>query len=250
LRLDGSSQVTGTFTVDGVLETDGSLIIIGGAAADVLTGGGVADTITGGAGGDSITGGLGIDTIDVGSADGAVDIVVIGGGLTADVVSNMTSGTGGDKIQLGIAALETAGAVVANITFSIDDLVDGTTAIGAGAANIQEVADQAGGVAVAAAGVRTIYVLLSETYANIGAVETGLETGDHELTVAAGAATSDAFFVVWSDGTDAYLSSMYIATDNANFAAGDLVGTNLVRLVGNTSITAGEFVADNFAFIA
>jgi hypothetical protein len=68
--------------------------------------------------------------------------------------------------------------------------------------------------------------------------------------VANGAATSDAFFVVWSDGTDAYLSSMYIATDNANFAAADLVGTNLVRLVGNTSITAGEFVADNFAFIA
>jgi len=250
LRLDGSSQVTGTFTVDGALETDGSLIIVGGAAADVLKGGGVADTITGGAGGDSITGGLGIDTIDVGSADGVVDTVVISGGLTADVVTNMTSGTGGDKIQLGIAALETAGAVVALITFSIDDLVDGTTAIAAGAANIQEVADQAGGAAAAAAGARTVYVLLSETYANVAAVETGLETGDHELTVHAGAATSDAFFVVWSDGTDVYLSSMYIATDNPDFGAGDLVGTNLVRLVGNTSITAGEFVADNFAFIA
>ena len=103
LRLDGSSQVTGTFTVDGALETDGSLIIVGGAAADVLTGGGIADTITGGAGGDSITGGTGIDTIDLGSADGAVDTHNVSAVVLAanrDVVTNFV--TTSDKVQLGI----------------------------------------------------------------------------------------------------------------------------------------------------
>ena len=93
----------------------------------------------------------------------------------------------------------------------------------------------------------TLYVLLTETYANIAAVETGLETGDHELTAHAGAGVRDAFLVLWSDGTDVYLSSMYIAVDNADFGAGDLVGTNLVEQVSNcqqriTSVSRVQFL--------
>jgi hypothetical protein len=213
-----------------------------------LVGTAAADTIYGFAGADTITGNLGADTIYTGAG---ADNVVLTGGLTLDTVSDFTTGAGGDKIQLDISSLETAGAVEAAITISLDDLVDGTTAIVAGAATIQEVADQAGGGAVAAAGAGTVYVLLSETYANLAALETGLETGDHELTVHADVAQHDGFVVVWSDGTDAHVSMVRVAVDSgANFAAGDLVATDLATLVGVGTLTASEIHADNFAFIA
>lgn len=244
---------TGAAGVDTIVGTTftGVLVADGKAGADIITGGTNADSITGGEGGDTVTGGLGADTIVLTETTATTDIVVITGGLTADTVTGFATGASGDKVQLDISELETAGAVEAAITLSLDDLVDGTTAIGASAVTIQEVADQAGGAAVAAAGASTLYVLLTETYANVAAVETGLETGDHELTVHADVGQHDAFMVLWSDGTDVYLSNMRIATDSgADLAAADLVGTNLVKLTGNVSITAGEFHADNFAFIA
>ena len=95
------------------------------------------------------------------------------------------------------------------------------------------------GVALAGAQARVVRALLTfGANPNVRAYHTG-------------AATSDAFMVLWSDGTDVYLSSMYLAVDSgADFLFADLVGTNVAKLVGNTSITAGEFVAGNFAFIA
>ena len=79
----------------------------------------------------------------------------------------------------------------------------------------------------------------------------GIETGDHELTVHTGAAQHDAFIVAWSDGTDTHVSSVRLAVDSgADLLAADLVATDLVTITGTGTITAGEFHADNFAFIA
>ncbi|HYD80951.1 MAG TPA: DUF4214 domain-containing protein [Paucimonas sp.] len=221
---------------------------VGTSGGDAITGTANGEYIYGFAGADTFTGGLGADTIFTGAG---ADNVVITGGLTMDTVKDFTTGAGGDKVQLDISELETAGAVEAAITLSLDDLVDGTTAIGASAATIQEVADQAGGAAAAAAGAATVYVLLTETYADLAALETGLETGDHELTVHANAAQHDGFIVVWSDGTDSHVSLVRIAVDSgADFAAGDLVATDLAKIVGTGTLTAGEIHADNFAFIA
>ena len=78
----------------------------------------------------------------------------------------------------------------------------------------------------------------------------GLETGDHELTTHADVAVDDGFHVIWSNGTNAYLT--LVSVDNggtADFAEDELVGTNLADLGANASITAGEFVAADFAFI-
>jgi hypothetical protein len=105
------------------------------------------------------------------------------------------------------------------------------------------------GAAVAAGAGANVFVLLTETYASVGAMVDGIETGDHELTTDADVAVNDAFMVVWSDGTNAYLSM--VSVDNggtADFAAAELVGVNLANLGANASITAGEFNTANFIF--
>ena len=227
-------------------------IINGGAGADIIVGGTGADTITGGVGADVITGGLAADAITLTESVAAKDIVVLTGGLTFDTVTGFTVGAtaSGDEIQLDISELETAGAVVTGKTFSIDTLVDGTTAVTAAQATIQEIADQAGGSAVAATADQDVYVLLTETYASLGALETGMETGDHELTIGAGAAVADVFFVLYSDGTDSHMVAMSIAVDNANFGAGDLTATNLATIKGTGVLDAGEISVNQFEFIA
>lgn len=145
--------------------------------------------------------------------------------------------------------LDDAGTIETGETATFNDLNDGTTALAAGALVVVEVADQAGGAAQAAVAGQDIYVLLDETYANLAAVETGLETGDHELTVNAGVSAEDSFFVVWSDGTDAHVSNVRIDTDTADFAAGDLVATDFAIITGTGTLTTGELHADNFVII-
>lgn len=227
------------------------MTVIGSSKVDTIVGTSNADSITGGNGADVITGGLGADQINLTEGTAAVDKVVLSGGLTADTITGFTTGTGGDQIQLGLAALKTAGAIEAGISATFDLLDAGTVAItDTTATAIQEVADQAGGAAVAIGAGKDIFVLLEETYASLAALQTGLETGDHELTAHAGASVHDSFIVVWSDGTDSHVSNVRIKVDTPDFAAGDLVATDLAIIKGTGTITAGEFHADNFLFIA
>jgi len=226
--------------------------IKGGAGEDTLTGSTAAinlDTITGGEGADIITGGTGADNIILTETTAAVDQVVLTEGITMDTVTGFKAGaTTGDKFNIDISALETAAQIIAGLTVNLVHMVDGTTAM-SGTGVVQEVADQAGGAAVAAGAGAEVFVLLGETYANAAAVETGLEVGDHELTVHTSAAQNDAFLVVWSDGTDAYLSAATMTTDGTDFTTGDLTVTNMAKLVGISSIAAGDFVTANFDIV-
>ena len=78
----------------------------------------------------------------------------------------------------------------------------------------------------------------------------GIETGDHELTVHADVAVDDAFMVVWSNGTNAYLSIVsFDSGATTSVAATELVGQNLAILDANAAIAAGEYVAGDFAFV-
>ena len=241
VKVDGTA-ISAAFGVGSVQTFTGSIV------ADTYIGNQGADVITTGEGADIITGGLGADAINLTEVTAVIDSVNLTGGLTADTITGFKTGAGGDKILLGLTALKTAGAIEAGVTTTMDLLVDGTTAITAAAAGIQEVADQAGGAAVAAGAAKNVFILLEETYANLGALETGLETGDHELTAHAGASVHDSFIVVWSDGTDTHVSNVRIAVDNADFAAADLVAIDLAIIKGTGTITASEFHVDNFAF--
>ncbi|KTT52207.1 hypothetical protein SB11R_01895 [Pseudomonas oryzihabitans] len=56
-----ASTVTSAVTINGAAETDGALILKGGAGGNTLSGGAGADTLVAGAGVDSLTGGAGAD---------------------------------------------------------------------------------------------------------------------------------------------------------------------------------------------
>jgi Ca2+-binding RTX toxin-like protein len=113
LTIDGQALTSalGTLTVDGALETDGSLIIVGGTLSDTLTGGGIADTITGGTGADSITGGDGVDNL---AGNDGNDVFVIGTAAHLDAGEVMTGGNGTDTLLLTVTAVDLTGFAAAN----------------------------------------------------------------------------------------------------------------------------------------
>jgi hypothetical protein len=243
IALGQALTVTGSSIADTVsLATNsGNNVVSTGAGADIVTGGAGNDSITGGEAADTVTGGAGNDSIVLTESTAASDVVI----LTAtglDSVTGFTSGsTSADRIDFGITDLEAAYTLNFQLLNADTDITAGT------ASSVQEVTADA---AVAAGA--TVFALVGATFANTSAVEDALETGAFELSgLNAGVTTGDGFVVVYSDGTDAYVAIAKFAADPvADLVAGDLSITNAVKLVGNPSITAGEFVAGNFDFIA
>jgi hypothetical protein len=253
INLSGLTFATATTGVDMTGATQNTAVILANSAmtitgtngADILLGFGGADVISGGLGDDTITGGAGADTLTGGAGD---DVFVVATAATTDTITDFTAGGTDDEINISLAGFEVANSQFTGATLDIVSLTTGVS-IAVGAAVLQEIADQAGGAATAATG--NIFALVGETYANLDAVLTGLETGDHELTVHADVAIDDAFYVVWSDGTNAHLS--LVSVDNTaglDFIADELVGLNVANLGANASITAGEFLTADFAYIA
>jgi hypothetical protein len=265
--------LTGTAKADAITGNNGNDTIIGGAGGDTLTGGAGDDNVSGGTGIDSLIGGSGDDTLtggdgadtirgDVGTdtltgGAGDDDFIFGGGAATTEIlattkdVDTITDYVqGSDDIQFDLSEIETAATQFAGATL---DLAINASGVGAaaGAVVVQEVADQAGGAAVASAANATLFILLTETYATVGAMADGLETGDHELTIHTDGAADDAFLALYSDGTNAYVALVsYDAAPGTDIAANDLVAENLVNLGANASIDAGDYVAGDFAIIA
>jgi hypothetical protein len=217
------------------------------AAADTYTGGDLIDTVIGGAGADVITGGLAADVLTGGTGR---DTFVFTGGLTMDSISDFTVGSSGDYLKVTLASVETLGAAIASTTLDLVYLDDGASIAAGDTILIQEIADQASGSAVAATANANVFALLTETYASVSAMVDGIETGDHELSSVT-MAVDDAFMVIWSNGTNAYLSLVSLdatALTAGDIAATQLVGVNLVNLGANAAITTGEFNTANFIF--
>ena len=85
--------------------------------------------------------------------------------------------------------------------------------------------------------------LLSVSY---GSYQIGV-SADNTHTVVA-----DAFIVVWTDGTNAHVSSVRIAVDSGTtgvLAAGGTVAANLAIVSGVTTIGSSTFAAGNFEWI-
>ncbi len=236
--------------------------LYGGGGADVITSGSGGDTILGGTGADTITGGSGADTITGGSASDTIiltetvaasDTVVLNHserGAAIDTIKGFTTGTGGDLIQISIAAVESATTSgIFTTATNLEELNDGTD-VGAAAATLE--------VITAAATVSDgtdIVVLRGATFGTADDVEDALETGgSFALTVDAAAANANnAFAVVYTNGTDAKVAIAHIVTETANdtdFEAGDLNVIDLATIEGVTAIGASTFVNANFEFIA
>jgi len=234
LSAAGITTVTKTATLDGDAEVDGNLIIIGSAGVDTITGGALADTIK------------------LGSADDADDVIKLTDS-TMDTVYHFEAGASGDQFEIDLSDLTTGSAhgfhssatdfVI--LKTGVESAQDGTTAV-------QSIADQNGGAAVAVDTNAIVFLLVGTTFATTDLVEDALETGDYELdTLHADNTSGDTFFVIWSDGTDAFIGSARIVTNvGTDFATGDLSVSKMVKLVGNAAITTGEFHLDNFDVIA
>ena len=112
--IDGSALGAGdTLSYDGSSETDGHLVLNGGAGADVLTGGAVSDTIVAGGGNDTIN--LQQGGNDTVSGGGAADTFQFGATLTA--ADAIDGGTGSDNVQL-------KGDYSAGVTFAATTMVN------------------------------------------------------------------------------------------------------------------------------
>jgi hypothetical protein len=244
VKVTGSSLAS-TISVAGLLNYETSTLN-GGALADTINGGAGVDTITGGAGSNTITTGAGADTYVENYAGG-----------TLDTISDFTAGAGGDEIDISLAALETAGtsginAAVSNFT-KLNSAANGADAA-AGDVTIQELnADGVAGSVNAANA--DLFIFTGATFASTDAVETALEAGgDTALAINVGDdVVGSAFMIVYSDGTNAYLASVRVdavTAADADFESGNLTVTKVANLGANPSITAAEFTAANFDWVA
>ena len=209
----------------------------GGAADDDVTFDGVLEDDTGviykdGLGVTSFTGTLVADTIQLSAADGEDDIIVLNDS-TMDTVTGFETGNSKDIVHVDMGQLETAGTIgIASVAIDFVEPNDNNSTAAA-AAVIQNVVDQDGAAAVATIDAANVFQLVGSTFADTDAVETALETGDYELSIAAGVADKDGFIVIYSDGTNAFVASAhFVVNPGTDIASGDLVVTNLLQVSG------------------
>jgi Ca2+-binding RTX toxin-like protein len=98
LRVDANLLGNESLVFNGGAETDGTLRVNGGFAADTITGGAGADTLTGGNGDDWLDGGAGADTMTGGLGN---DIYIVDS--VSDTVTEQAS-SGSDEIRTALAS--------------------------------------------------------------------------------------------------------------------------------------------------
>jgi Ca2+-binding RTX toxin-like protein len=222
------------------LASYGVASVTGGAGTDAITGGAGADTILGGGGSDTIIGGAGADDITAGGAiDNIKQVTAIDNGV--DIIRSFTSGTDIFSISLGSKTAGTssvhaiAGASSTHAAASSSDTI-----------NFVKV-DPAGSTvtATASASKLQIYVAGAGTVSTTSAAITGTFTSatdaaaalSSKLVLPAAPTTGDDLLMLWSDGTNVWLSEVNIAGTSATLSADTLTATNIVEFVGLTSTT-------------
>jgi len=167
-----------------------------------------------------------------------------------DTIYNFTAGT--DTITLDISDLETASAIKSGRTAVLVMGDDGADAA-AGTLNVTEVSDNTN---TAIGANSAVVVLVGATFAAVGDVKGALETGGSRDVTVSDVATDvdDAMFVVYSDGTDAYVAAFIAVAETASndgiYTGNDLQVVNLIKLSGITSIASGDFTSAMFDFQA
>jgi len=247
--VSGSKNLTvGTWTATGgevftASGLTGNLVLTIGATGASVIGGSGADTITGAAGADSMNGGAGADRIN-GSIDAAADTMTGGNGSDTFMVGDITGQDVITDFSVNDASKGTD-VIALSTTLLTSAFQDGASASNAAGTAAKVV--QVSGATTTAAG-DNVFVLTGTTFANAAAVATAVQAGGTRvITLGANSAANDDYLLVWSDGTDAYVSGYLNATGTATALAGGTM-TQLAKLVGLTSVdTLGSA---NFAFVA
>jgi hypothetical protein len=202
--------------------------------------------ITANALGSTVTGTLNADVVTLGAAADVVEI----NDSTADTINSFTLGT--DALHISISALEAVGDT--GIDAAAVDFNEIHDANASAAGDTITVTELVSGADTAVGDAANMFVLLTDTFATTALVETAIEdAGTHEMVITANTvADNDAFFIVYSDGTNAYLAAVHAtaAQNTVAFETGETTVVNVATLAGVTSIAAGDILASNFEFIA
>jgi hypothetical protein len=162
--------VTGATTGTLTLANTGGVLFTGPTGAISVVGSAVADNITTGAGNDTVSGKAGADVINVGSGTDTVifaassTAAAAGTNTSADTITGITFGTGGDVLTISITAQATA--------FLLSNGNNGAVTDG-----VTPVVQHALTATATAFGATTNVLVLDAIYANAAAVKTAIEAG-------------------------------------------------------------------------
>lgn len=214
--VDGRQLVSGTFSID-LSGVDGDAEIFLGNSTNTVVSGKGNDVIT-------LNNGSGQDNVQFTTGtQGSDQIIRFGAGSTA-----------GDQIEFATGLLIMNGS--ATKTDSTTVLMVSATANGAIA------------VTTSAGPAAHVVLLMSTAFASTAAMASAIGSGGSlELGAGTGESTAGSIVVVWTDGTDSYVS---LATAAAGKSGADAIITGTINTVAILSgVTPGALVATNFDFV-
>ncbi|MBI5921845.1 MAG: DUF4214 domain-containing protein [Betaproteobacteria bacterium] len=199
---------------------------------------GVTNAVTtdSGPGTNTIVSGKGDDIFNLKTGLGTDSITFSSTAQKADQVYRFEMGTADDKIMFNVSALSAAG-------ISLNAASSTAAAIGTGTVAIDLALVSA---AVTLAAGDNVIVLRSGTFSAVGSAVSAIATGGSML-ITMGSATAGHMLVVWSDGSDSYVSTVALAANATGFASAASTET-LITIVG-VDITSAAPVAGNFDFV-
>ena len=230
LTINGSNLTTGVLTVDGSLESNGSLIVVGGGGADQITG--TQSTL-----GDNLAGGAGIDTFFMATAN-LTSADTISGGDGVDILSMTNAPTITDASFTNITSVETLTNAGANMTVTL-----GALASASGLATITGVGANVDTITVGAGFTRALTINLATGADNI----TGSASAA-ALTIAAAAASIAADdTLIGGTSTGDILS---LTADNGTATTTLMAGIETINIVAAAGATIGITMGANDLQIA
>jgi hypothetical protein len=193
--------------------------------------------------------GMGNDILTLGSATDTIKMTtaILNGN---DQVTGFTRGANSDIFNISLGALR-AGSDAFNFKAG-----DGSTAAATGS-TLTEFVVTTGSIGAGKALLTgtEITILTGGTYTNVAAMITDVKANMSTQAAIATAPAGVDLPVLWSDGTNTYLTAMHVvnatATAVALSSANNTVtdGGVLLQFTGMTTVAAGDFNAANFVFI-
>ncbi len=260
----GAIEIVG---VDGASATFGT---ISASAVGAISVSGALDVVFGVIGGNTIgevnaqgLGASGSFTIDLSSVSGAAEIKLgaatntILSGDGRDVITLLAGRTGNDVIRYTTANTSGTDSIIGFFAGStgLDQIEIAATGLGlvsqtAGAAITADAAVDlflvtAGGTTSTMTGADNIILLGSAFATTAGMIAAVVDGGTQEIILNGTAVTGSTFTIVWTDGSDSYVSLLQVSgATGLSLTTGSV--TTLAQLSG---VTPGALVAANFDFV-
>jgi len=194
--------------------------------------------VDGGRGTSTITAGDGVDEYYLKTGLGSDKLVFSTTGQAADIAYRFEAGTADDQIRIA----GSAGIVISDGSGDVLATTDGT------AASVVIFSSTAA-AATAMTADANLLIITHTAFASVTAMVSAIASGgSHTVGLIAGASSNAAgnLAVVWTDGTDSYVTLVSIGTDSTAIDDDSYSADTLLTI---SNVTAGALVAANFAFV-